>query len=107
MTQEEIYRLIEELRYQRAEHIPLIDLAAAQKVTANEVTHVSRKTDEIHASLKSYVDQMEKRVRDLENWRNEQKGIWRAVVLVATVIGAAMGALTEYIIASLGFKSTP
>lgn len=36
------------------------------------------------------------RIQQLENWKSESKGQWRALVVLGTVIGFIIGAVVEF-----------
>lgn len=99
----EALQTIHELRVNNREVTALIGVASAQAELSAKVdsmgrllTDIRNEQQEMRVEQKSYVKDMEMRVRALEDWRTEQKGIIKVVAAVASLVGALAAFLLQY-----------
>lgn len=105
MTEQQVETLIRSLRAGDAELKALIELTAAQKVTAAQLQHVSDKIDEIRKAQQEQNKDIEGRLRKVEKWRDEIGGAWKLVAMLAAAVGGAIGAAIEYVLSHWGAKT--
>jgi precorrin-3B methylase len=109
MTDDQLFtearQTIHELRVNHREIQALIGIVGSQAESATKVSSmegllkdIRDEMREIRLEQKAYVKDTEIRVRSLEDWRTEQRGGMRVIVLVASVVASLVGAIAAWLV---------
>lgn len=88
---------VSDLRTEHTQIEALMKLLAQTTEVAVKVANIEYTVRTMDGRIEKSLADMENRVRDLENWRNETKGAWKTIAALGAAIGSLFGGIGSYV----------